>query len=353
MIQLANGRLIGRGEPCFVVAEIGQNHQGDVYTALRLIAMAQAAGCDAVKLCKRCLDEEMTAEMAARPYNGPNSFAATYGAHRAELELPIEEYVHLRRRIGYNGWRDLVFFATVCDRTSLDELEDRIDPPLYKIASRDLDNLPLIRAVAETGKPVILSTGMCSDEAEIGRAVRAVRHCHDQLILLYCVSQYPCPDSAVHLRVMTSLEARFDCAVGFSDHTVGIHLAAAAVALGACVVEKHVTFSRAARGRDHAGSLEARGLECLVRNIRGTEAALAECPLPGPNPEVLANRAKLGRSLVTRVPVQLGERITEKMLCLKSPGTGIRWHDRWKILGKRALQRIPENVTITEEMIEP
>jgi len=351
MIQLRNGRLIGLGEPCFLVAELGQNHQGDVYTALRLTAMAQAAGCDAVKLCKRHLPGEMTAAQAARPYHGPHSFGDTYGAHREHLELPIRDYVHLHERIAYNGWDQLTLFATVCHPVALDEIESHVDPPLYKIASRDLDNLPLIHAVAATGKPVILSTGMVRDRGEIERAIQAVRHHHDQLILLYCVSRYPCPDDAVHLREIAAMKATYQCDVGFSDHTVGIHLAQAAVAIGACVIEKHVTFSRAARGSDHAGSLEPRGLAAMVRNIRSIEAALSGSPSPAPDPEVLLARAKLARSLTSRVAIPAGTPITEEMITLKSPGTGLPWHTRWRVLGSRARVAIPADVTLTEEMI--
>jgi len=344
-------RLVGDGRPCYIVAEIGQNHNGDAYTALRLITQAANAGCDAVKMCKRHIPSDLTAAARAKPYEGPQSFGATYGEHRQALELPISDYKHLKDRIHYNEW-PLVLFSTVCDLRSLEEMEEHVNPPLYKIASRDLDNLPLIEAVAKTYKPVILSTGFARSDHDVANALDVVRSHHLNVVLLYCVSLYPAPDEAVCFRQMEHYRDTFDVLVGFSDHTVGIHLAQTAVTLGACVVEKHITLARAMKGTDHAASLEPEGLRKFVRNIRGSERAcnLSMCYATSPTPPVLAERErnyeKLGRSLTSRGWIRAGAVLVEADVCLKSPGSGIQWSDREKAFGRRVREHIRPDSTI-------
>ncbi len=343
-IRLDTGRIIGPDSPCFLVAEIGQNHQGDVYTALRLATEANRAGVDALKLTKRHLPSEMTAAMAGASYDNPHSFGPTYGEHRAALELPIADYKHLRNRLQYNGYPQILF-ATVCDVWSAEEIRQHLDPPLYKIASRDLDNLPLIECVARFGKPVVLSTGMVRrDERDIETALETVRRLHDRIVFLYFVSEYPTPDHHVWLRRIETLRQRYGVLVGFSDHTVGIHLAQAAVQAGAVMVEKHVTLSRAMPGTDHAGSLEPQGLQRCVRNIRSLERSMDDAEPRGIDTE--AARNKLGRSLVSRCEIPMGTVIEGRMVCLKSPGTGVHWPERDRIIGHRATVHIPEDVTL-------
>ncbi|MHC4181609.1 MAG: N-acetylneuraminate synthase family protein, partial [Planctomycetota bacterium] len=178
-IELPNGRKIGPGEPCFIVAELGQNHQGDVYTAVRMLKMAHEAGVDAVKLCKRDIDSDLTRAAQMEPYTGPQSFGPTYGEHRRALELSADDYKHLKERMRYNEWPEILF-STVCDQKSADEVEAAIDPPLYKIASRDLDNLPLLDHVASFCKPMILSTGM-ADAGEVMDALMVVSDHHTDI----------------------------------------------------------------------------------------------------------------------------------------------------------------------------
>jgi sialic acid synthase SpsE len=343
-IPLDTGRVIGPDEPCFLVAEIGQNHQGDVYTALRLATEANRADVDAVKLCKRHLPSEMTAAMASAPYDNPHSFGRTYGEHREKLELGIDEYRHLQARMQYNRYQQILF-STVCDVWSAAEVEQHLNPPLYKIASRDLDNEPLIECVARFGKPIVLSTGMVrGNEQDIENALTTIRRHHDRIVLLYCVSEYPTPDHHVRLPRSAELRERYGVLVGFSDHTVGIHLAQAAVQAGAVMIEKHITLSRAMPGTDHAGSLEPQGLQRFVRNIRGVEKALDSAEPQGI--DVSAARKKLGRSLVSRCEIPAGAIIESGMVCLKSPGDGVHWPERDKIIGHRATVHIPEDVTL-------
>lgn len=339
-ITLPNGKTIGHGLPCFIVAEIGQNHQGDPYTATRLMAKCADAGVDAVKLCKRHIPSELTREAYHAPYNGEHSFGRTYGEHREALELSPAEYRHLADRVRYNEW-DFLLFATACDAQSVLDLEQSINPALYKVASRDLDNLPLIDQIARLGKPIILSAGMAR-EGDIERALDTVRCYHDQVVLMVCTSEYPTPNEHVGLWRVEEWGKRYGVLVGLSDHTPGIVAAQAAACLGACVVEKHVTLSRAMKGTDHAASLEPEGIERLVRNIRIQEQMMRHySPV-----ECTEAIRKLGRSLVTTRAIAAGEVIGEGDVCLKSPGSGVHWYDRDMIVGRVARRALPADVTL-------
>jgi sialic acid synthase SpsE len=339
-ITLPNNRIIGDSQPCYIVAEIGQNHNGDVYTATRLMKVCHDAGVDAVKLCKRHIPSELTRKAYHAPYDGEHSFGATYGEHRLALELSPAEYRHLADRVRYNEWC-FTLFATACDATSVDDLESAINPPLYKVASRDLDNLPLLDYIARLGKPVILSAGMAR-EGDIERALDTVRCHHDQVVLMVCTSEYPTPNEHVGLWRVEEWRKRYGVLIGMSDHTPGIVAAQAAACLGACVVEKHVTLSRAMKGTDHAASLEPAGLERLVRNIRIQEQMMRHySPV-----ECTEAIRKLGRSLVTTRAIAAGEVIGEDDVCLKSPGHGFHWYDRDCVVGKVARRVLPPDVTI-------
>ena len=344
MIQIGN-RIIGEGHPAFIVGEVGQNHQGDVYTATRLFRMAADAGCDAVKLCKRDIDSDLTREAQNRPYEGPQSFGSTYGMHRRALELTPDEYSHLAERIRYNQW-PMTLFATACDIKSVDEVEEAISPPLYKVASRDLDNLPLLTHIARLMKPIVLSGGM-EIEGEIEQALNTIRKFHDQIILCVCTSEYPTPNDHVGLCRINEWRLRHRVEIGLSDHTPGITAGIAAVALGACYIEKHITLSRAMPGTDHAASLEYEGLRRMVQKIREVE----EMMKPLPELEHITRR-KLARSLVTTRDIQPGEIIEETDLCLKSPATGIKWAYRSLVVGKKSIGFIPSDTTLMPYDVE-
>jgi len=344
-IVLTSGRRIGDGEPCFVVAEIGQNHNGDVYTATRLLKAAHDAGVDAVKFCKRDIASELTADAYNDPYIGPHSFGETYGKHREALELEPSEYRHLQERMRYNEWPE-VFFATACDRKSVDDLEESIRPPLYKIASRDLDNLPLIRYVSKLGKPVILSTGMARGDYEIAEAIDIIRDAGCGVALLVCTSEYPTPNNHVRLYRINEYREKFGCLVGLSDHTPGITAGIAAVALGACIVEKHLTLSRAMKGTDHAASLEPFGMSRMVLKIREVEEMMQR---GSGFVDVTSARNKLGRSFVSAKRIPCGKIIEWSDLTLKSPGTGIPYRESSRLIGLVASRDIRCNSTIQGE----
>ena len=344
-ITISSGRTIGPGYPCFVVAEIGQNHNGDVYTATRLLKAAHDAGVDAVKFCKRDIPSDLTEEAYNAPYAGPNAFGPTYGTHREALELSAAEYVHLNERMRYNEWQE-VFFATACDQKSVDIIEETICPPLYKIASRDLDNLPLLRYVSRFKKPIILSTGMARNDAEIWAAIEIVRDAGCGVVLLVCTSEYPTPNNHVRLWRLEEYRRTFGVLVGLSDHTPGITAGIVGAALGACIVEKHLTLSRSMKGTDHAASLEPDGMRRMVAKIREVEEMMRRDD--GGFVDVTPAREKLGRSLVSARPITKGAVIGWPDLTLKSPGNGIAYANAALLLGKAARQDIPADVTLSE-----
>lgn len=345
-ISVCANRSIGDDQPCFIIAEIGQNHNGEMQIARDLIDHAAALQADAVKFCKRHIPSDMTAEMYAQPYLGPQSFGETYGKHREFLELSIEQYRELKT---YSESQGLVFFATACDQHSVDELES-LNLSIYKIASRDLSNLPLIDRVAQTGKPILLSCGMDGLE-EIDEALNAVRRRHDRVVLMQCTSAYPTPYPEVNLRAIQSLRRRFDVLVGLSDHTIGIAMPVVAAALGAVAVEKHITLARYMKGTDHSGSLEPDGLRRVVRDIRNVELALGD-GVKRISPAAAQAARTLRRSIVSRQSIPRGTVITEEMLGLKSPGTGLKWRERGRVVGRCAALDIPADVVLREEDTE-
>ena len=339
-------REVGDGQPCFIIAEIGQNHNGQVEIAKRLIETAARCGCDAVKFQKRDVEWELTREARDRPYDNPNSFGPTYGEHRVFLELNEQQHLELRDCAEANG---LVYFCTACDPPSV-ELMERVGNPCYKIASRDIENIPLLKRVTQTGKPVILSTGMAG-AAEIAAALDALNGGSSGVILTHCVSQYPTELHHVNLRALETMRLAFHVLVGLSDHTTGIVTSIAAAVLGACCIEKHITLSRAMQGTDHAAALEEEGLRRLVKYIREVELARGSGKIEIPNVVETAKR-KLSRSLISRCEIPTGTCLTEDMLVLKSPGTGLGWHQRSRIVGKVAKQDIASDILLNESLFE-
>ena len=337
------GFEVGDGCPTFIVAEIGQNHNGDMSIAKRLIEMAARCGADAVKFQKRDVRWDLTDDAYRQPYEGPNSFGATYGAHREFLELNEDQHRDLREYALAHG---LVYMCTACDDPSVDVME-RIGNPIYKVASRDITNIPLLARIARARKPVILSTGMAGLR-EIREALDALGKLPPAIILLQAISQYPADLERVNLRAMHTMRREFKLLTGLSDHTPGVIASVAASIMGACVIEKHITLARAMKGTDHAGSLEEEGLRRVVRYIRGAELAMGDGQKEYDDAAEPA-RLKLGRSLTTRVAVPSGTVLTEDMLTLRSPGTGLSWRDRHQIVGKMAIRDLGANETCLAE----
>jgi N-acetylneuraminate synthase len=258
-VRIGANKTIGHGEPVFITAEIGINHNGSLDIAKKLIDAAVVAGCDAVKFQKRTVDVVYTPEELARPRESP--FGETNGDLKHGLEFGREEYLEIDR---YCRNRGILWYASPWDMASVDFL-DEFDPPCYKVASASLTDHELLRHIKSKGKPIILSTGM-STLAEVGFAVSLLGE--DNLILLHCTSTYPSVPEELNLGVIPMLKDHYNCPIGYSGHEVGISSTIVAIALGACTVERHITLDRAMWGSDQAASLEVNGFNRLVRDAR-------------------------------------------------------------------------------------
>lgn len=266
MIKVGS-RLVGHGNPCFVIAEIGINHNGDLETAKKLIVAAHAAGCDAVKFQKRTVEVVFTPEELARPRESP--FGTTNGELKYGLEFGEKEYAEIDRFCRSLG---IMWFASCWDEGSVDFIE-RFAPPCYKIASASLTDDNLLRHHRRYGRPIILSTGMSTLE-QIDHAVSVLGK--EDLLVLHCTSTYPSKPAELNLRVIPALRERYGVPVGYSGHETGLSTSLAAVAMGACALERHITLDRAMWGSDQAASVEPHGFSRLVRDVRVIEQAFGD-----------------------------------------------------------------------------
>jgi len=261
------GRKIGEGQPCFVIAEIGINHNGDVELARKLITAAAACGCDAVKFQKRTIEAVYTPEELAKPRESP--FGQTNGDLKRGLEFGTKEY---RQIDAFCKQQKILWFASCWDEGSVDFIE-QFDPPCHKIASASLTNDGLLKRIRKTGRPIILSTGMSSLE-EVDHAVDVLGK--KRLILMHCTSTYPSRPQELNLACIPVLKERYGVPVGYSGHEVGLATTVAAACLGACMVERHITLDRAMWGSDQAASVEPQGFMRIVRDIRTIEQAAGD-----------------------------------------------------------------------------
>ena len=243
-----------------IIGEIGQNHNGSMELAKQLIDMCCEAGVKLVKFQKRDIATEFTKEAYNKPYEGRNSFGKIYGEHREFLELNEQQHAELKL---YANNKGLTYFCTPCDVPSV-ELLERIQCPFYKVASRDITNIPLLEKLGTLKKPVIISTGMAEYE-DIDLALKTLNLPSDMVIIMQCTSKYPCPNHNCNLNVISSLKEKYENEIGYSDHTSGLLAATVASVLGVSIIEKHVTLARSMKGTDQAGSLEFEGLRKLVK----------------------------------------------------------------------------------------
>jgi N-acetylneuraminate synthase len=341
------GRRVGAGMPPFVVAELSANHGGSLERALATVEAARIAGADAIKL------QTYTADTITIDHDGPD-FRIKGGLWdgRRLYDLYQEAYTPW-------DWHEILFakaralgitvFSTPFDHTAIELLEN-LQTPAYKIASFEMVDLPLIRRVAATGKPTIISTGM-GTPGDIRDAVDAFREAGGRdLLLLHCVSGYPTPVEQSNLRRIPRLAAEFDCSVGLSDHTLGTDVAIAAVALGACLIEKHFTLRRADGGPDSAFSLEPEELTALVRGAHAAFAALgtgAEA-----RAEVEEGNKAFRRSLYTVADVNAGEMLTANNIRVIRPGFGLAPKHLPEVIGKRAKRALPRGTALSWDAIE-
>ena len=342
----------------YVIGEIGQNHNGSVDIAKLLVDVVsrpvydklfgtELPKMDAVKLTKRDLNQELSISQMERPYNNPNSFGKTYGEHREFLELSDEEHFDVYK---YAKTKGLDFVETLCAIGCLSILK-LFTPDKLKIASRDLTNLPLLNALAETKIPIILSTGMAGKK-ELDDALNVITKHHNDIAILHCVSEYPTRYENVNLKTITYLKNHYpQYRIGYSDHTIGIATPIAAIGMGAEIIEKHITLDRQMKGTDQSGSLAIDGIYRMMRDIRNLDKSIGVEEM-FIEPSVKLAREKLERSIATKRELKAGEIIREEDLHMLSPGDGLKWAQRDLIINKKVIHSIPSNEIIYLNNVE-
>jgi len=324
-----DGFTINDASDCYVIAEIGHNHQGDVAKCKELFREAKECGAQAVKLQKRDNRTLYTAATYNKPYENENSFGRTYGEHREFLEFGRDEYLELQ---AYARTLGVTFFATAFDIPSANFLAE-LDVPAFKLASGDLKSVPLLKHVAQLGKPMIVSTGGGLSE-DIQRAYEAITPINRQLAFLHCTATYPTQPEEMNLRVITTLRERYpDTVLGLSDHYNGIAMSVAAYVLGARIIEKHFTLNHTSKGTDHALSLEPIGMRKMIRDLQRTREALGD-GVKRIFPGEVAPIQKMGKMIVAARDLPSGHVLTAKDVAFKSPADGLPPYEVERILGR-------------------
>lgn len=341
--ELAPGRRVGGGHPCFVIAEIGSNHNQDLELALQLIEGAAQAGVDAVKFQTfRAADHFSRFAPGFSYLNNEDPYALI-------TRLEIDRAWHPRLKDACEA-QGVVFLSSPCDAEAIDELH-ALGMAAFKVASYDLPDLELVRRIAKTGRPVLLSTGM-AEWADVQRALAVCRsEGNDRVALLQCTALYPAPVALSNLRAMTTMRESFGVVTGYSDHTEGDQVCLAAAALGASLIEKHITLDRGLPGPDHGFAMELPELAAMVRRIRDVEAALGDGAKDGPRQEETEMFVKGRRSLHARRDIRRGEVITADMVVAKRPGLGIPPYLRDVVVGRVARVDIAADQWITWDQI--
>lgn len=322
-------KRVGFSHPVFIIAEIGVNHNGSIRRAKQLIEAAARAGADAVKFQKRHLQETYIKKVLDNPNSQENSFTYILPIFR-EFEFGRNEYKQLVRHAERCG---VMFLCTPFDEPSVAFLED-FDLPAYKVASADLTNFVLLEKLAATGKPLIISTGMSTLE-EIDRSALFLKKLRCEFAFLHCNSTYPAPLQDLHLKFIETMIQKYQVVVGYSGHEASIGPSLASVALGARILERHITFDKRAEGPDHAASLEPKEFHTLARLVRDVEQALGRGAKTFNRGEIL-NREVLGKSLVAKTKIAQGAVIKRNMLTAKSPGKGLSPQYLYTLAGTKA-----------------
>lgn len=346
-IRIGN-RHVGEGEPCFIIAEAGVNHNGDIELAKRLIDVAKNVGADSVKF-QTFTSENVTSRFAKKAEYQKESKRPRESQYEMikNLELLDNEFKELAEHAKKNN---IIFLSSPFDKESVDLL-DELDVPAFKIGSGEITNYPLIKYISAKKKPIILSTGM-STLGDVEGALNIIK-CEgvEDIVLLHCVSSYPANIESLNLRAIKTLKYAFQLPTGFSDHASGIMTSIAAVALNACIIEKHITLDKGLSGPDHKASLEPYEFREMVKAIRGIERALGDgIKIPTKDEEEMKRIAR--RSIVAKNEIPAGTIISEDMLEIKRPGTGIEARYRDLIISKRAKGFINKDEIITWNMIE-
>ena len=329
-------------EKVYIIAEAGDNHNGDFNTALKLVDVAKRAGADCVKFQTFVTEEIISkyAEMAEYQKKNTGKEESQFEMVK-RLELSFDEFRKIKEYCDRVG---IQFLSTPFDLKSVDFLNELV-VPFFKIPSGEITNYTYLIKIAHTGKPVVMSTGMCEPD-EILAAINVLeKNGSGEITLLHCNTEYPTPLKDVNLYAMRTMKKMFGKKVGYSDHTKGIEVPVAAVALGACVIEKHFTLDKNMPGPDHKASLEPDELGRMVKNIRNIEIALGD-GVKRVSESERKNIAIARKSIVARRNIQEGEILTEENLAVKRPGTGINPMQWMEVLGTRAVRDFKEDELI-------
>lgn len=348
-IKISDNRYIGGNAPCFIVAEIGINHNGDVNLAKKMIDAAKECGADAVKFQTFKVEGFISNPDETYTYlSQGKKITESMLEMFKKYEFSEKEWVEI---FNYCKSKGMISFSTPQNPSDLDFLLRITDLPVIKVGSDDLTNLELLRYYASKNKPMIISTGMAFMR-EVEDAVNTIREAgNNDLAVLHCVSIYPTEATEINLRKMSTIEQAFDVTVGFSDHTVGTMAATSAVALGAKIIEKHFTLDKNLPGPDHWFSADPEELRQLVQGIRYVEKAIGNS-IVEPTPKEIEMRKIARRSIVAAKDIRKGEVITGGALSAKRPGTGLAPKLIKDILKKRAKVNIKKNELVTFEKIE-
>ncbi|MBN2065808.1 MAG: N-acetylneuraminate synthase [Candidatus Thermoplasmatota archaeon] len=337
---------IGVNEPCFIIAEAGINHNGDIRLAKRLVDHAAEAGADAVKFQTFTPENMVTSSAGLVPYQKKGAqVKKTQVDLLKRVTLTDTEFISLKT---YCDQKKIIFLSTPHSFDAIDFLEKLV--PAYKFGSGDVTNIPALTYAAKKGKPMILGTGMSTLD-EVKRAVTAIQsEGNNRIVALHCTTNYPCPLHGVNLQAMVTMKEELDCLIGYSDHTAGILVPALAVALGACVIEKHLTLDKSLPGPDHTASLEPQELAEMICEIRNVEKALGSREKK-PTASEKSMMEFVRKSIVAERDIAKGTVLTKEMLAIKRPGTGMAPELLQTIIGKRTVKSIAKDEVIQPEMI--
>ncbi|GAB6095730.1 N-acetylneuraminate synthase family protein [Desulfatiferula olefinivorans] len=331
---------------CYIIAEAGLNHNGSIEIAKKLIDVAAIAGADAVKFQKRTVDVLAVKSVLDAPDDRFPEFGKTYREIREHLEFNFEQYRELKK---YSELKGLDFIVTAFDTDAVDFLED-LGVEIYKLASHSLTNIELLEYLAKLKKKTILSTGM-SDIKEIDTAVEIFQNNNAQLMLLHCVSAYPTPLDECNLQMIKVLEERYRLPVGYSGHELGYLPSVIAAAMGAKAIERHYTIDKNMIGFDHKMSLGSDEFIAMVRDIRSVLKIKGNGDKFVSKTEMIT-RDKYHVSMVSKKEIKAGTILDKSMICYRNPGTGIHAKNSHKILGKKAVKDLPEDILLTNEMFK-